>query len=73
MTVEQAVDDIITRGVSELRKSAFGDDADDAKNLPWSREQAWKLMKELSRRPEVTHSFALLTWHEADARLDPVS
>ena len=54
MTVEQAVDDIISRGVSELRKSAFGDDAEDAKSLPWTREQAWKLMKELAKRNEVS-------------------
>ena len=53
MTIEQAVDDIVSRGVSELRKNAFGDDSEDAKNLPWSREQAWKLMKELAKKNEV--------------------
>lgn len=53
MTVQQAVDDIVSRGVSELRKSAFGDDAEDAKSLPWSREQAWILMKLLAKKPEV--------------------
>ena len=36
MTVEQAVDDIIARGESELRKNAFGDDAEDAKSLVFS-------------------------------------
>lgn len=53
MTVEDAVNDIITRGVSELRKNAFGDDAEDAKNLAWSREQAWAIMKQLAKRSEV--------------------
>ena len=53
MTVKEAVDDIVVRGVSELRKSAFGDDAEDAKNLPWSREQAWMIMKLLSKKTEV--------------------
>ena len=53
LTVEEAVDDIVVRGVSELRKNAFGDDIEDAKNLPWTREQAWILMKQLSKQPEV--------------------
>ena len=53
MTVQEAVDDIITRGISELRKNAFGDDTEDAKNLPWTREQAWILMKQLAKKPEV--------------------
>ncbi|EKM55740.1 uncharacterized protein PHACADRAFT_195790 [Phanerochaete carnosa HHB-10118-sp] len=60
MTVEQAVDDIISRGVSELRKNAFGDDAEDAKNLPWSREQVWKLMKELAKKPEIPYHEVLI-------------
>lgn len=54
MTVEQAVEDVIHRGVSELRKSAFGDDNEEAKNLPWSREQAWFLMKQLAKKGEVS-------------------
>lgn len=52
-TIEDAVEDIVTRGVSELRKSAFGDDIEDAKNLLWSREQAWTIMKQLARQGEV--------------------
>lgn len=60
MTVEQAVDDIISRGVSELRKNAFGDDAEDAKNLPWSREQAWAVMKQLARRTEMPYHDVLI-------------
>ncbi|KAI0721515.1 exonuclease [Cerioporus squamosus] len=55
MSVEEAVDDIVTRGVSELRKNAFGDDIEDAKSLPWTREQAWILMKQLSKRPEISY------------------
>lgn len=53
MTVEEAVEDIVIRGVSELRKNAFGDDIEDAKSLPWTREQAWILMKQLSKQAEV--------------------
>lgn len=48
-----AVDDIVRRGVSELRKNAFGDDMEDAKALPWTREQAWAVLKVLSGANEV--------------------
>ena len=51
------MEDIITRGVGELRKKAFGDDADDAKDLPWTRTQAWGLMKQLAKEGEVRSSF----------------
>ena len=52
-SIEDAVEDIITRGVGELRKNAFGDDAEDAKDLPWTRAQAWGLMKQLAKEGEV--------------------
>ncbi|KAJ7090200.1 RNA12 protein-domain-containing protein [Mycena belliarum] len=58
--VDEAVEDIIARGVSELRKNAFGDDADDAKSLPWGREQAWSLFKLLSKQAEVPYHEVLL-------------
>ncbi|KAH7927744.1 hypothetical protein BV22DRAFT_257665 [Leucogyrophana mollusca] len=53
--VEEAVEDIISRGVSELRKNAFGEDIDDARSLPWSREQAWTVLKQLSKKPEILY------------------
>lgn len=53
-SIEDAVEDIITRGVGELRKNAFGDDAEDAKDLPWTRAQAWSLMKRLAKEGEVS-------------------
>lgn len=53
MDVKDAFEDIVSRGVGELRKSAFGDDIEDAKNLPWSREQAWAILKKLSKEQEV--------------------
>ncbi|KAJ7184170.1 RNA12 protein-domain-containing protein [Mycena filopes] len=58
--VAEAVEDIISRGVSELRKQAFGDDADDAKGLPWGREQAWSLFKLLSKQGEIPYHEVLL-------------
>jgi hypothetical protein len=57
--VQEAVEDIIHRDVGELRKNAFGDDSEDAKNLPWSREQAWTLVKKLSKVDEVMNARAL--------------
>lgn len=73
MTVKEAVDDIVARGVSELRKSAFGDDAEDAKNLPWSREQAWILMKQLAKKPEVRRPVHLSAARWLTLRLDIIS
>lgn len=64
LTVEEAVDDLVIRGVSELRKNAFGDDIEDAKSLPWTREQAWILMKQLSKQPQA--SGASVLWLRAD-------
>ena len=52
-SIEGAVEDIIVRGVGELRKNAFGEDAEDAKELPWTRTQAWGLMKRLAKEGEV--------------------
>ncbi|PPQ78179.1 hypothetical protein CVT25_015512 [Psilocybe cyanescens] len=53
MKVDEAVEDIISRGVAELRKNAFGEDTEDAKSLPWTRYQAWKVLKTLSKTPET--------------------
>ncbi|KAJ8462169.1 hypothetical protein ONZ45_g18034 [Pleurotus djamor] len=58
--VEEAVEDIIVRGVSELRKNAFGDDADDAKGLAWTREQAWAVLKILSKKTEASYHEVLI-------------
>jgi hypothetical protein len=55
-SIEDGVEDIIARGVGELRKNAFGDDAEDAKELPWTRAQAWDLMKRLAKDGEVRDS-----------------
>ncbi|KAF8078176.1 RNA12 protein-domain-containing protein [Lyophyllum atratum] len=53
--VEEAVEDIVNRGIGELRKKAFGDDVDDARSLPWTREQAWSVLKRLAKRGEVPY------------------
>lgn len=53
-SIPDAVDDIIMRTVVELRKTAFGDDSEDAKNLPWTRAQAWKVVSELAKGKDVS-------------------
>ncbi|KAH9981472.1 RNA12 protein-domain-containing protein [Lactifluus volemus] len=55
-----AVEDIIRQSVSELRKRAFGDDADDARSLPWTREQAWAVLRALARRDTVSYYETLM-------------
>ena len=69
--MSDAVEDIIQQNVSELRKNAFGDDADDAKSLPWAREQAWMIVDMLSKKPEVRISDSFIKSYSR--RLDFVS
>ena len=59
-SVEEAIEEIITRGVNELRKNGFGDDIEDAKSLPWTREQAWTIVKSLSKEDEIPYHDVLL-------------
>ncbi|KAL0063290.1 mitochondrial escape protein 2 [Marasmius tenuissimus] len=60
--VKESIEEIITRGVAEQRKCAFGDDSEDAKNLPWTREQAWFVLKMLSAKSEVPYHEVLLNF-----------
>ncbi|PPQ63196.1 hypothetical protein CVT24_005741, partial [Panaeolus cyanescens] len=60
MSVKEAVEDIIVRSVPELRKRAFGDDVDDAKKLAWAREQAWEVIRRLSKSEEIPYYDLLL-------------
>ncbi|KAG9096084.1 mitochondrial escape protein 2 [Ceratobasidium sp. 370] len=59
-SVTDAVEEIIHRGVSEMRKNAFGDDLEDAKSLPWTREQAWSVLRALAAKDEVQYADVLL-------------
>lgn len=52
-SVADAVEDIIQRGVAELRKIGFGDDAEDAQGLKWTRQQAWTIVKNLAQNDKV--------------------
>ncbi|WVW82700.1 hypothetical protein I302_104711 [Kwoniella bestiolae CBS 10118] len=55
-TIKDAVEDIILRNTIELRKAAFGDDSEDAKSLPWNRSQAWRVVKELASKGEISYA-----------------
>lgn len=55
-SIPDAVDEIIHRGISEMRKNAFGDDLEDAKSLPWTREQAWSVLRALAVKDEVSYA-----------------
>ncbi|WVF71877.1 hypothetical protein IAT40_006687 [Kwoniella sp. CBS 6097] len=55
-TIKDAVDDIILRNTVELRKAAFGDDSEDAKALPWNRAQAWRVVKDLASKGEISYA-----------------
>ena len=64
--VEDAVEDIITRSLSEVRKNAFGEDSGDAKSLPWKREQAWAVMRRLASVDEVRGCVLFVDARESD-------
>ncbi|CAD6566825.1 MAG: mitochondrial escape protein 2 [Cyphobasidiales sp. Tagirdzhanova-0007] len=55
-SIEEAVDDIITRSATEIVKNCFGDDAEEAKSLPWTREQVWFLVRNLSKQKELSYA-----------------
>jgi hypothetical protein len=63
MTIEEAIEDIVTRGVSELRKNAFGEESEDAKSMVWSREQAFFTLKGLAKSDEVRRILRLMILH----------
>jgi hypothetical protein len=59
-SVEDAVEDIVHQGVSELRKNAFGDDVDmeagsSGGSMPWAKEQVWAIVKGLAKESELSY------------------
>ncbi|GMK54094.1 hypothetical protein CspeluHIS016_0106800 [Cutaneotrichosporon spelunceum] len=55
-SLSAAVDDIVLRNAVEIRKTAFGDDSEEAKALPWTRAQAWKVVSSLASKPELGYA-----------------
>lgn len=53
--LEEAVEEIINRSVTEIKKNCVGDGEEAAKALPWKREQVWGLIKELADKDEVRY------------------
>lgn len=51
--IRMSATDIISRSSTEIMKNCFVEDNEEAKSLPWSREQAWYLIKALSKQKEV--------------------
>lgn len=51
-----AVEDIVLRNAVEIRKTAFGDDSEEAEALPWTRAQAWKIVSALAKSPELSYA-----------------
>lgn len=47
-SVPTAVSEIISRTIVELRKSFFGDDATESSSLPWTRSNAWAVIRLLT-------------------------
>ncbi|KAL8283768.1 hypothetical protein RQP46_005200 [Phenoliferia psychrophenolica] len=60
LNAEEAVEDIVSRNATELRKTFFGDDEEEAKTLKWTRAQAWFLAKGLSRSGELKYADVLV-------------
>ena len=46
--------ELLSKAVMEIRKHAFGDDAEDAKSIPWTGVQFWKVMVELAKLGNVS-------------------
>ncbi|KAM0751298.1 hypothetical protein T439DRAFT_313608 [Meredithblackwellia eburnea MCA 4105] len=60
LRLDEAVDDLIAKNATELRKSFFGDDDEEAKGLKWTREQAYTLTKGLSKHDELKYAEVLV-------------
>jgi len=45
--------ELILKSVTEIRKLGFGEDVEDAKSIPWSGIQFWKIIKDLSKGDPV--------------------
>ncbi|GAA5821571.1 hypothetical protein JCM10212_006519, partial [Sporobolomyces blumeae] len=58
--VDEAVQDIVSRSASEIRKNFFGDDEEEAKGLKWKREQAGAVVRGLSDKGELKYAETLL-------------
>ncbi|KAG9291024.1 hypothetical protein G9A89_012896 [Geosiphon pyriformis] len=49
----EALNDLISKSILEIRKYAFGDDVQDSKDIPWTGIQFWKIMKGLAQNKTI--------------------
>ncbi|CAG8456689.1 1634_t:CDS:10 [Paraglomus brasilianum] len=54
-TPQGAFRELLAKAVMEIRKLAFGDDTEDAKSIPWTGVQFWKVIVELSKCGNVDY------------------
>ncbi|GAA5890442.1 hypothetical protein JCM6882_002922 [Rhodosporidiobolus microsporus] len=65
-SIEEAIDGMLDREATGLRKNLFGDDEEEAKALKWTRDQAWALVQGLSDKGELKYAETLLTTFGGD-------
>lgn len=64
--VSDAVDDLVARNATELRKNIFGDDVEESKALKWKRTQAWTLVKSLADAGKLKYADVLVNVFKND-------
>lgn len=47
------MEDIIRRGVTEVKKNVFGNEYDEGQKRGWTRQQAWSIVKVLAGKDQV--------------------
>lgn len=47
------MEDIIGRGVIEIKKNVFGNGSGERKSTAWTRQQAWSVVKALAATDQV--------------------
>ncbi|CED82195.1 Mitochondrial escape protein 2 [Phaffia rhodozyma] len=62
LSISESVEDLLQRSQVELRKSVFGDDSEEAKSLPWSRAQAWKIVSSLAKKSDIPYQSLLMSF-----------
>ncbi len=55
-----ALQDLVSKAVIDVRKLAFGDDSEDTKTIPWNGVQFWEIMKKLSKGEFVNIKYFIL-------------
>ncbi|KXS20465.1 hypothetical protein M427DRAFT_52081 [Gonapodya prolifera JEL478] len=54
LTFKESFEELVSKSISEIRKSGFGDNPDETKKLPWSQQQFWQIVLALADKEEVS-------------------